>query len=137
MYLKNVRRAVPTLVIALAVFWLPVCSFSTVENHSERRWTSPDGKLDAVLYIRDGGATTGWTTCVSILRKGARLPDEIGNVVIFDGHYDGYYEGGPGQNVLATWKSARVLSVEHKGSYARLKSHDEVAGVRIEYSQLK
>jgi hypothetical protein len=46
---------------------------------------SPDGKLKVILFRRDCGATTTYSTHVSILPASAELPNEAGNVSIQDG----------------------------------------------------
>jgi hypothetical protein len=46
---------------------------------------SPGGKLKAVAFERDCGATTGFTTQISILPSNQELPNEVGNLFIADG----------------------------------------------------
>ena len=43
---------------------------------------SPNGKTKALVFQRDCGATTGFSTQISILSYQARLPDKPGNVFI-------------------------------------------------------
>lgn len=45
---------------------------------------SPDGKYVAVIFERSCGATTGYTTEVSVLPVTANLPDERGNAFWWD-----------------------------------------------------
>ena len=47
--------------------------------------TSTDGSKVAIAFIRDCGATTGFSTQVSIVKAPGRLPNEPGNVLIVDG----------------------------------------------------
>jgi hypothetical protein len=46
---------------------------------------SSSGKLRAVAFERDCGATTGFTTQISILPNKQKLPNEPGNVFIAEG----------------------------------------------------
>lgn len=49
---------------------------------------SPDNAYKAVVYERNCGATTGFTTNVSILPVADELPNRVGNVLQLDGHPD-------------------------------------------------
>ena len=46
---------------------------------------SPDNTYKAVVFQRDCGATTGFSTRVSILRSSKELPNKPGNVFAMDG----------------------------------------------------
>jgi hypothetical protein len=47
---------------------------------------SPNQELKAVIFQRDCGATTGFSTQVSLLAKAEALPNESGNILIIEGH---------------------------------------------------
>jgi len=47
--------------------------------------SSPGGNKVAIAFIRDCGATTGFSTQVSIVKAPGLLPNEAGNVLIVDG----------------------------------------------------
>lgn len=64
-------------------------------NRVPARFPSPDGKLEAITFGRDCGATTGSSTQVSIVRMGDALPDAPGNVVAADAN-GGKAPAGPG-----------------------------------------
>jgi len=55
-------------------------------NETDYEEVSPDGKLKAVVFERDCGATTRATTQISVLRKSEPLPNEAGNIFIAKGH---------------------------------------------------
>ncbi|WP_165857017.1 hypothetical protein [Marinobacter sp. JSM 1782161] len=46
---------------------------------------SPDNALEAVVFERHCGATTGYATQVSIIQTGDKLPNEAGNVLSVEG----------------------------------------------------
>jgi hypothetical protein len=46
---------------------------------------SPDGKFRAVLFERDCGGTTTWSSQISILRRTEKLPNWFGNTFVQDG----------------------------------------------------
>jgi hypothetical protein len=47
---------------------------------------SPSGKYKAVIYQFDCGATTGFSTQISILKANEQLAAEAGNIFSSDGH---------------------------------------------------
>jgi len=81
---------------------------------------SPDGKLKVILFRRDCGATTKYSTHVSILPASAELPNEGGNVSV--------QEGETPTNVR--WTSDRHLNISStraSGVFLRLTNHHGVA----------
>ena len=55
-------------------------------NHLHSEIYSPDSKKRIVVFQRDCGATTGFSTQISILGAGETLPNESGNIFIISGH---------------------------------------------------
>jgi len=53
-------------------------------NTEVSRLVSPDGRLDAVIFERSCGATTDFTTQISIVRKGDAIANDAGNAFIAD-----------------------------------------------------
>jgi hypothetical protein len=64
---------------AAMAFWWPVHCVNTIQG----RLASPDGRHQLVVFERDCGATTDYSTQVSVLGAGEALPDEPGNVYIY------------------------------------------------------
>ena len=78
---------------------------------------SPDNKYKAVVFQRDCGATTGFSTHISILRASAKLTDEAGNIFIMDGH--------PGwANIKINWETNRLVSISYSEDYKVLIKND-------------
>ena len=77
-----VRRLRMSLALLLLI---ASCSSSVNHNAIRLRISSPDGRWDAIVFTRDYGATTRADTHVSVVKRGAGLPDEAGNVFIIDG----------------------------------------------------
>ncbi len=76
---------------------------------------SPDGEYKAVVFQRDCGATTGFSTQVSIIHSGVNLKNEGGNVYIIDGH--------PRDTLLvARWLSDAELRIEKSLSGSEYKA---------------
>ncbi len=60
------------------------CDFSLCGNDFPQAVVSPDGALQAVIFQRSCGATTGFVTHVTVLQAGAALPNEGGNLFVAD-----------------------------------------------------
>ncbi|MDO9472477.1 MAG: hypothetical protein Q7J28_05430 [Caulobacter sp.] len=94
---------------------------------------SPDGRLDAVLFERNCGATTGFSTQVSIMSVG-ELPEVSGNIFVTD---DDVPQGERGKWGGAwadvQWFSERRLHVVHAPAARLLKSLDRFGEVDITY----
>lgn len=93
----------PIVLIVLAAYLLPdLCGN---EIHSEH--VSPDNDYKAVIFQRDCGATTGFSTQLSIIDANSDLGNDVaGNVLILDGHPDEIL-------LKVTWKSKNELVVNH------------------------
>jgi hypothetical protein len=81
-------------------------------NDEVLRVSSPDAKLEAVVFQRDCGATTGFSTQISIVAKGTSLPNSGGNVYVADtdhGKAPSAKWGGPEVDVL--WTGQRTVKV--------------------------
>lgn len=68
--------------------------------------TSPDKAYKAVVFQRNCGATTGFSTQVSIIYAHDELENESGNIYTIDGHPD---DVAP----AIMWKSSSELIVHH------------------------
>jgi len=56
------------------------------QNQVFKEYNSPDQSLKAVVFQRDCGATTGFSTQISILESDENLDNESGNIFIVKGH---------------------------------------------------
>jgi hypothetical protein len=89
----------------LFVLLLSGCFGSTgmCANVEQARLAAPDSLLDLVVFERDCGATTTWSTQASIVKRGQELRDEPGNLFISE-------DAVP---ILATWQSASAAEVRY------------------------
>lgn len=83
---------------------------------------SPSGSWEAVLFERSCGATTGFSSQISILTKGAHLSNDPGNIFAAEGSPDRY---------VIRWNNESLLEV--RGTGLASKAEDELSGIRIEY----
>lgn len=100
-------------------------------NTEVARMTAPDGRHDAVLFERSCGATTGFSSQVSIVGRGRKAVGQ-GNVLIADddhGKAPAAAWGGP--DVDMGWTSADQLVVRHHPSARLFQTHANVAGVKV------
>ena len=96
----------------------------------------PGGGLDAVVFVRDCGATTGFSTEVSVVRAGARVSGG-GNVFSADDdHGKVPLEGSHHALALdVRWLDGTRLHVGYPAG-TRVFRHDGKRGdVRVEYQQ--
>jgi hypothetical protein len=98
-FLDTVKRKPLAIVGAAVIAVLIICTVVWITPLAlVRSWTdvvgdvpSPGGKWDVVLIVRNAGATTDYSTQLSIIPAGGRLSREIalcrpGNVFIADGN---------------------------------------------------
>ena len=91
-----VKRALKIVGVTLGLFLVAVLGlgyflFSGLcENTVIQSRISPDGKRKIVLFERNCGATTGFTSQISILTANRSLGSNTGNIFIADGYPEGY-----------------------------------------------
>lgn len=108
-----------------------MCANEVLREHS-----SPGGKLKVVVFQRNCGATTGFSTQASILSVEEDLPDEGGNLFVSDTNHGAAPSGpGGGPEVRVGWKNARELWLSHHGNARIFKAEREVRGIAVSYSR--
>lgn len=85
--------------------------------------SSPDGTRKVVVFLRNCGATTKYSTQASILFSNDSLPNEAGNILIIDG----------GHLPTVKWTEDRILSIKGIGAEEILKQLNYFSGVKIVY----
>jgi len=86
---------------------------------------SPNGRLKAVVFDRSCGATTGFTTQISILPRNASLPNEGGNVFGAEGVL----------RIQVSWVSDSQLQVGYPPAKVLFKERRK-GGVSIDYEEV-
>jgi hypothetical protein len=95
---------------------------------------SPNGALRAVVFERDCGATTDFSTQVTILPVDAKLPDEGGSVFVADTNHGAAPSGeGGGPEVKVQWRSASQLSIAHHTEARVFLARQRVEKVDVSY----
>ena len=105
---------------------------------------SPNGSHHAVVFERDCGATTGFTTQVSIVGRGEVVRErssfwtatEKGNVLIVDDNHGAAPQGpGGGPNVDVTWRGEHdVLLTYHSRARVAL-AVERIGDTRITHQR--
>jgi hypothetical protein len=108
--------------LAAASLALAGCEMALCGNRVLNVARSPDGRHAAVIFRRDCGATTGFSTQVSLAPNEA-TPDDSGNLLIL----------GDEPGLSAQWLGPDRLLISYRRG-ARLFRQESVRdGVRIEY----
>ena len=84
---------------------------------------SPNGKLEAVAFRRDCGATTKETVQISILPAKKALPNAAGNVFVASGE----------PLIVVRWISDTHLSISGGGASGAFKADKSFQGIQITY----
>jgi len=113
----------PTVLALVFTVLMTGCVPGLCANTITQRASSPGGSYDAVVFTRDCGATTDYSTQVSLIRRGDHLRDQGGNVFISP-HATG---------AQVEWVSPDTLLV-HYGSTNPVLKVPHVAGIRIVYA---
>jgi hypothetical protein len=85
--------------------WSNMCG-----NYIYQEIPSPDGQYKVIVFQRDCGATTGFSTQVSILGAAQELSNVSGNIFIIDGHPD--YT-----NVQVKWEGDQAVTITYANGY--------------------
>jgi hypothetical protein len=85
----------------------------------------PGGPYRAVVFLRDCGATTGWSTRVSLLDIKRFSNSEVGNVFVGEGGQP------PSPGVSVRWVDRDTLEVSYEPSMQVLHSKSTWEGIGI------
>lgn len=118
--------------LVLVTLMLGACS-DICANTVVSQAAAPGGKVSAVMFQRDCGATTGYSTQVSVLETGQQ-PSGAGNAFVADdnhGSADAAKWGGPWADMK--WLGPDRLLIRYDGRSRIFTQQDAVSGVQISY----
>jgi len=95
-------------------------------NADFREYPSPDRAMKVVVFTRDCGATTDFSTQLSVLRGADSMPGGIGNAFVADSNH-----GQASTAVDVRWLDARTVEVYHSAHARVFKAETSVGGIRI------
>lgn len=127
----------------LIVLGLPSCGvFDPCGNDVLARIRSPGGTHDAVVFQRDCGATTGFSTQLSLVRHGTSFREQPsfwsatdgGNVLVIDADHGVAPSGiGGGPTVDVEWQDDGHVTLTYYPLARVFKAESVVAGVAVRH----
>ncbi|MDP3295060.1 MAG: hypothetical protein Q8M37_10010 [Nevskia sp.] len=103
-------------------------------NEPLQEISSPAGLLRIVVFQRDCGATTGFSTQASLLSAGQSLSDRGGNLFVADTNHGAAPSGSHGGPIVeVVWLDAAHLRLTHHPRARVFLAVPEVGGVRAEF----
>lgn len=127
---------VPLLVVVIGTFWFFAPDMCGNEILAE--YPSPDEKHRVVVFQRDCGATTGFSTQASILGMEETFENEEGNVFIADTDRGAAPSGpGGGPVLFVSWQNANSVLLSFHPKAGVFKKVQEFEGGRVTYSHYK
>ena len=138
--MKRVAKVIGGLLIALLItaaallYGLSKLGESLCGNSVITESLSPDKQSKVVVFSRDCGATTGFSTQVSIIDASDALPNASGNTFSADtGHGAAPADTSGGPSVSAKWESNDLIVIGHHPATRVFTKENRVANVRINY----
>ena len=135
------RLPTPDAVFRIGILFAPAlvalsgCSDDCV-NSAISRADAPDGQHSAVMFQRDCGASTSFSTQISVLAQGEQ-PNEGGNIFIADDDHGvaatGEW-GGPWADVR--WLAHDHLLIRYANKSRLFKQERQGSDVKIGYQQV-
>jgi hypothetical protein len=114
------------LAIALVGLYLLLMSVDLCANEIHQEIYSPERTVKAVIFQRDCGATTGFSTHVSIVPAEEVLGnDGAGNLYIANGH--------PAESSLVLQWSSETSIIISGSTQDAIKQENRVEGVKVSY----
>jgi hypothetical protein len=115
------RKLLPALILLTVSISLSGCD--PCGNEISQTVTSPSGKLKAVVFNRNCGATTGFNTQVSIIPSSETLPGDAGNTLILNGTVP----------LKIEWRSDSALRLSGLGAAKIFLQSPSAVGVSVSY----
>ena len=97
---------------------------------------SPGGARKVIVFQRDCGATTGFSTQASVLPADGELPDDGGNVFVADDDHGAAPSGpGGGPAVDAAWISENRLLIRQHPRARVFRAEPRIGDVEVLYER--
>ena len=109
--------------ISILSTFLSGCAGDMCGNTIGQTALSPSGQTKAVVFNRDCGATTGFSTQVSVLSSDDELPNDSGNALVVEGTVP----------VELRWLSESSLAIGGIGNAKVFRQESAVANTQVSY----
>jgi hypothetical protein len=104
------------------------------DNKELQTVNSPNGEHKAIVFQRSCGATTGFSTQISLLKRNKQLPKEGGNIFVADTNHGKAPAGdGGGPAMTIQWLGEQTLSVKYDKRSRVFRCGQSMDGVSILY----
>ena len=116
--------------VGLLAYWVrDMCANSIVAEYG-----SPDGTAKVVVFERDCGATTGFSTQASLLAPNTQVTSGGGNLFVADTDH-GRAPSGPqgGPEVRVRWDSSEAIVIGHDHRARVFKAEQRLGSVNVRY----
>ena len=128
---KLLKFLATILIVLLGIVGIGVYVFNNIfsemcGNEIFSEVYSPDSKFRAVIFQRDCGATTGFTTQISLIFAKNDLQNEGGNIFIVDGHPND-------RKIELSWNGPKKLTIKNCSGLQSHKKEKLYQGVSIDY----
>lgn len=121
-----------TVYACMDMVWGDMCGNQTIEEVQ-----SPDKKYKAVVFTRDCGATTGYSTQLSIIETSEQLENETGNTFILsDKVGDGLTFDTGGARIEVNWTDENSLTVYFDSKTDFTKQETAIDNIKVSYELL-
>ena len=133
-----ISAAVTVTVIALAAYFgLSIFANSMCAVSVVRRVRSPDGRLEAVVFERNCGATTDFATNLSVVKAGGTVSNDVGNLLTADSDR-GRASLEPGHVIRLSieWIRSDSLVVRYDGRARVFRRKNSAHGVTVGYATI-
>ncbi len=115
------------------LIWGDICGNTIVKE-----LPSPSKKIKVVIFTRDCGATTGYSTQLSIIETSDKLDNETGNTLIMsDKLGDGLNFDNGGAKIQAIWTSENSLTIYFDQRTEFTRKEEKIGDIKITYEQLR
>lgn len=133
---RIVRGFAAYLAFLAGLAWagLEALAYSMCDNTVVEKKTSPEGGLEAVVFVRNCGATTGFSTHVSVQSSGRELANRAGNVFTA-GSGEADVRPGPagGPEAHVEWLSSDTLLIRYDDWSSVFQRRSSHMGVSLRY----
>jgi hypothetical protein len=131
--------ATVTIVVAVGLTAFLYRTFADMcGNETLAESISPDGTKRLIVFLRDCGATTGFSTQASLIATNATLPKRSGNIFIADTDHGSAPSGiGGGPELRAHWEAPNRLVLQHHSKAHVFKAERRIKDVDIRYETFR
>ena len=121
-------------IIGLVAILMSGCDDDLCRNQITREFGSPGGTDRAVVFERDCGATTNFSTQVSIMPTRNKLANKPGNIFAADG--DVPLDSHGAMSVVVVWKNEHQVEVTYPAGARVYLQRPQFDDIRISYRPL-